>query len=50
MRDNHNVSTEAAIEDVTAVLKRHIEPEALERHLAAVPADARRFWGLPPQA
>jgi uncharacterized protein (DUF2267 family) len=43
-RHDHNFSTETAIEDVTSTIRRHVDPEALERILNTLPAEARRFW------
>ena len=43
-RHDHNLSTETAIEDVTSTIRRHVDPEALERVLNTLPAEARRFW------
>lgn len=44
VRAHHNFSTETAIADVAAALRRHIDPAALSRALAMLPEPARRFW------
>lgn len=46
LRHNHNVSTATAIEDVTAILKRHVDSAALALFMAGLPAGAATFWGV----
>jgi uncharacterized protein (DUF2267 family) len=43
-RHDHNLSTETAIEDVTATVRRHVDPDAFERVLKTLPQEARDFW------
>lgn len=43
-RHDHNLSTETAIEEVTATIRRHVDPAALERVLQTLPQGARDFW------
>ncbi|NBB47240.1 DUF2267 domain-containing protein [Rhizobium sp. CRIBSB] len=44
LRHDHNVSTDTAIEDVTAAIRRHVDPAAFERVLRRLPPEARDFW------
>lgn len=44
LRHNHNLSTETAIRDVAAALRRHVDAEAFERVLGQLPPAARDFW------
>lgn len=44
LRHDHNVSTDTAIEDVTSVIRRHVDPAAFERVLRRLPPEARDFW------
>lgn len=43
-RHDHNLSTDTALEDVTVVIRRHVDQAAFERVLNTLPPDARRFW------
>ena len=43
-RHDHNLSTETALEDVTVVLRRHVDQAAFERVLGKLPPGARDFW------
>lgn len=43
-RHDHNLSTDTALEDVTVVIRRHVDQAAFERILNTLPPDARRFW------
>lgn len=43
-RHDHNLSTETALEDVTVVLRRHVDQAAFERVLSQLPSGARGFW------
>lgn len=43
-RHDHNLSTDTALEDVTVVIRRHVDEAAFERVLNTLPPDARRFW------
>lgn len=43
-RHDHNLSTDTALEDVTVVIRRHVDQAAFERLLNTLPPDARRFW------
>lgn len=43
-RHDHNLSTDMALEDVTVVIRRHVDQAAFERILNTLPPDARRFW------
>lgn len=45
LRHNHNLSTQGAIDDVTAVLRRHLDERRLRAFLSTVSPDALRFWG-----
>lgn len=44
LRPAHNFSTETAIRDVAAALRRHVDEKALDRVLANLPEGARAFW------
>lgn len=44
LRPDHNFSTETAIADVAAALRRHVDPNAFERVLASLPPAASDFW------
>jgi len=44
VRADHNLSPESAIGDVTAVLKRHIDKDRLERELKRLGDQATKFW------
>lgn len=44
LRPDHNFSTETAIADVAAALRRHVNAGAFERALAGLPPAARDFW------
>jgi uncharacterized protein (DUF2267 family) len=43
-RHDHNLSTDTALEDVTVVLRRHVDHAAFERVLSQLPPEARGFW------
>ena len=43
-RHDHNLSTETALEDVTVVLRRHVDRAAFERVLGQLPPGARGYW------
>ncbi len=43
-RHDHNLSTDTALEDVTVVLRRHVDQAAFERALSQLPQEARGFW------
>lgn len=43
-RHDHNLSTDTALEDVTVVIRRHVDQAAFKRVLNTLPPDARRFW------
>ncbi|MBN9082169.1 MAG: hypothetical protein BGP04_08450 [Rhizobiales bacterium 62-17] len=43
-RRHHNVSTETAIADVAAALRRHVDRKAMERVLSSLPQEAQQFW------
>ncbi len=43
-RHDHNLSTDTALEDVTVVIRRHVDQAAFERILNTLPPDARGFW------
>jgi uncharacterized protein (DUF2267 family) len=50
LRKDHNFSPDTAIRDVAVALTRHVDRTGWETMLAALPADARRFWAVgPPQ-
>ena len=44
LRPDHNFSTETAIADVAASLRRHVDTGTFERTLASLPPAARDFW------
>lgn len=44
LRPDHNFSTETAIADVAAALRRHVDPNAFERAMASLPPAASDFW------
>ncbi|SKA27667.1 Uncharacterized conserved protein, DUF2267 family [Enhydrobacter aerosaccus] len=44
LRQDHNVSTQSAIEDVAAALRRRVDHSALEGVLARLPKGAAEFW------
>ena len=50
IRRDHNLSPPSAVSDVTACLKRAIDPQRLSLALADLPAGAKRFWALSPEA
>ena len=43
-RHDHNLSTETAISDVSATVRRHVDPDAFERVLKTLPQEAQDFW------
>lgn len=43
-RHDHNLSTETALEDVTVVLRRHVDQAAFEMVLSQLPPGARGYW------
>ena len=45
LRRHHNFSPPTAIAATAAVLRRHIDPDALDALLARLPEGARAFWG-----
>ncbi|WP_428697725.1 DUF2267 domain-containing protein [Stappia sp.] len=47
LRRHHNFAPETAIADVAGALRSHVDRQALDRVLAALPEDAARFWSLP---
>ena len=48
VRQAHNFSPDRAIEEVAAVLWRHVDREAFHKTLAAISPEALAFWGGPP--
>lgn len=44
LRGEHNFSTETAIRDVAAALRRHVDEKAFEQVLAKLPEGALDFW------
>lgn len=44
LRPDHNLAPESSIANVATALRRHIDPAALDRVLASLPARARDFW------
>lgn len=44
LRPDHNFSTDTAIADVAAALRRHVDGPAFERTLEQLPPSARAFW------
>jgi uncharacterized protein (DUF2267 family) len=47
LRINHNISPSSAVENVAAVLRRHVDTERLEVCLERLPHFARVFWASP---
>lgn len=45
-RHDHNLSTETAIEEVTATIRRHVDSATFERVLRTLPEKARDFWSM----
>ncbi|THV14363.1 DUF2267 domain-containing protein [Rhizobium rhizophilum] len=45
-RHDHNLSTDTAIEEVTATIRRHVDPATFERVLRTLPEEAGDFWSL----
>ena len=48
LRINHNISPLSAVENVAAVLRRHVDPERFESCLKKLPDFAKVFWASPP--
>lgn len=46
LREEHNFSTETAIRDVAAALRRHVDEKAFNQVLAKLPAGATDFWQI----
>ncbi|NML73428.1 DUF2267 domain-containing protein [Rhizobium sp. S-51] len=44
LRPDHNFSTDTALSDVAAVMRRHIDLTAFEAVLAELPPGAKQFW------
>ena len=44
LRHNHNLSTETAIADVVAAVRRNVDGDAFDRLLSQLPPGARQFW------
>ncbi|WP_204152092.1 DUF2267 domain-containing protein [Leptolyngbya sp. CCY15150] len=44
LREDHNFSTETAIKDVAAALRRHVDEKAFDHVLAQLPEGAIDFW------
>lgn len=44
LRPDHNFSTDTAITDVAAVMRRHVDLPAFEAVLAELPPGAKQFW------
>ncbi|MGF1570521.1 MAG: DUF2267 domain-containing protein [Nodosilinea sp.] len=44
LRGEHNFSTETAIRDVAAALRRHVDEQAFDQMLAKLPEGAFGFW------
>ena len=44
LREEHNFSTETAIQDVAKVLRRHVNEEAFDNILEQLPKGAVEFW------
>ena len=44
LREEHNFSTETAIQDVAKALRRHVDEAAFDRLLAQLPKGAVEFW------
>ncbi|WP_306029800.1 DUF2267 domain-containing protein [Stappia sp. MMSF_3263] len=47
LRRHHNFSPDTAIADVAAALRKHVDQQAFDRALAALPAEAAAFWAVP---
>lgn len=45
-RHDHNLSTDTAIEEVTATIRRHVDLATFERVLRTLPEEAGDFWSL----
>lgn len=46
VRQAHNFSPDRSIEEVAAVLRRHVDQAAFEKTLAAISPEALAFWGV----
>jgi len=44
LRQAHNFSPDTAIHDVALALRRHVDPQELERVLASLPPEAQAYW------
>lgn len=44
LREEHNFSTETAIQDIAQALRRHVDEEAFDKLLARLPEGAIEFW------
>lgn len=44
LRQAHNFSPETAIHDVALALRRHVDPQELDRVLASLPPQAQAYW------
>ncbi len=44
LREEHNFSTETAIQDIAKALRRHLDEEAFDNLLAQLPEGAAEFW------
>lgn len=44
LRKAHNFSPDTAIHDVALALRRHVDPQELERVLASLPPEAQAYW------
>ena len=44
LREEHNFSTDSAIQDVAQALRRHVDEEAFDKLLAQLPEGAIEFW------
>lgn len=47
LRVNHNISPSSAVENVAAVLRRHVDSEMFESCLGKLPDFAKVFWASP---
>jgi uncharacterized protein (DUF2267 family) len=47
-RIDHDFSPDTVIEDIAAVLARHVDRRDFARALADLPAEAREFWAVTP--
>lgn len=47
LRRHHNFSPDTAIADVAATLRSHVDGQAFDRALAALPGEAAAFWAVP---